>query len=143
VTSPSPFSPALLGDRGRDFALLVNRDNKAVRYVSGQTHGYLELTLTREAGEARFIAVDTVQAEDYRVFEQARFRLKRDAEGRVSLARTVSVLRGPRAREIRERCSPVARDRFQHLFKAWAALPAGEASSTCMAAIRLAGEFGH
>ncbi|MFN7056276.1 alkaline phosphatase D family protein [Hyphomonas sp.] len=87
VTSPSPFSPALLGDRGRDFALLVNRDNKAVRYVSGQTHGYLELTLTPEAGEARFIAVDTVQAEQYRVFEQARFRLNRSADGEVSLAR--------------------------------------------------------
>jgi len=96
VTAPSPFSPSLVGERGRDLALLVNRDNKAVRYVSGQTHGYIELTLTQDEGLARYIAVDTVKAEEYRVFEQARFALKRGHDGRISLAR-------PRGLGLRER----------------------------------------
>lgn len=73
VTAPSPFSPELVGERGRDLALLVNRDNEAVRYVSGQTLGYVELTLTQDEGVARYIAVDTVKAEEYRALEQARF----------------------------------------------------------------------
>lgn len=87
VTAPSPFSPELVGARGRDLALLVNRENRAVRYVNGQTHGYLELTLTPQAARARYMAVDTVKAAGYRVFEQARFSVTRGPGGQLKLGR--------------------------------------------------------
>ena len=81
VTSPSALSPRLLGPRGRDFALLLTRDNPDVRYVSGESHGYLDLVLTPSAGQARLISVDTVTSPDYGVFQEAQFGLRRQ-EGR-------------------------------------------------------------
>lgn len=80
VSAPSALGPRLIGGRSRDLALLVTRENPSVRYVSGETHGYLDLELGLSEGMARFLAVDTVAGPDYRVFEQARFRLSRTNE---------------------------------------------------------------
>ena len=95
VTAPSAFSPELLGPRARDFALLVNRANPAVRYVNGTRHGYLELTLEPDRAEARFMAVDTVADQTYRVAEQARFAVPKRGGG--------LALRRPRGLGLRER----------------------------------------
>lgn len=86
VSAPSAIGPRLIGERAGDLCLLIARDNPAVRYVSGATHGYLDLDLGRTEGEARYVAVDTVAAPRYRVFEQARFRIRR-AAGRLKVDR--------------------------------------------------------
>ncbi|MDX2233049.1 MAG: alkaline phosphatase D family protein [Hyphomonadaceae bacterium] len=84
VTATSAFSPANLGARADDFALLVNRDNPAVRYVSGATHGYIDLTLTRDRADAVFRAVETIARPAAHTFRQAAFRVTR-GNGRLSL----------------------------------------------------------
>ncbi len=95
VSAPSALGPRLIGNRSRDLALLVTRDNPSVRYVSGETHGYLDLELGPEEGMARFMAVDSIAGPDYRVSEQARFRLSRK-EGQLETG-------GPRGLGLRQR----------------------------------------
>jgi phosphodiesterase/alkaline phosphatase D-like protein len=76
VTSPSPYRKSFLGGKGAEYALLTNQENKDVRYLSGEDHGFIDLTLTREAATARFIAVDTVEAPAYNAFEKAAFTIR-------------------------------------------------------------------
>jgi len=87
VTSPSPYAPSFLGGRGADYALLTNRDNPAVRYLSGATHGYIDLTLTPEAADARFVAVDTILEPTYQPLLEAGFKVKR-RDGTLAFADT-------------------------------------------------------
>lgn len=77
VTSPSPYRKSFLGGKGAEYALLTNQENKDVRYLSGEDHGFIDLTLTREAATARFIAVDTIEATQYNVFEKAAFTIRK------------------------------------------------------------------
>ncbi|MEO0398199.1 MAG: alkaline phosphatase D family protein [Pseudomonadota bacterium] len=75
VTSPSPYRPEFLGGKGAEYALLTNRDNKAVRYLSGESHGYIDLAVGRETAEARYMAVDTIESRAYNAYEQAAFTI--------------------------------------------------------------------
>ncbi|HBK91579.1 MAG TPA: alkaline phosphatase [Parvularcula sp.] len=75
VTSPSPYRKSFLGGKGAEYALLTNQENKDVRYISGEDHGFIDLTLTREEAKARFIAVDTIEAPSYNAFEKAAFTI--------------------------------------------------------------------
>lgn len=77
VSSPSPYRKSFLGGKGAEYALLTGKDNKDVRYISGEDHGYISLTITREAVDASFIAVDTIEAPQYRSFEKAAFTIKK------------------------------------------------------------------
>ncbi|MFN3959711.1 MAG: alkaline phosphatase D family protein [Parvularculaceae bacterium] len=77
VTSPSPYRKSFLGGKGAEYALLTNQENKDVRYLSGEDHGYIDLTLTREEARARFIAVDTVESPRYNAFEKAAFTIRK------------------------------------------------------------------
>lgn len=77
VTSPSPYRKSFLGGKGAEYALLTNQENADVRYLSGEDHGYIDLTLTREAATARFIAVDTIEAPAYNAFEKAAFTIRK------------------------------------------------------------------
>jgi phosphodiesterase/alkaline phosphatase D-like protein len=77
VTSPSPYRRAFLGGKGAEYALLTNQENRDVRYISGEDHGYIDLTLTRDETKARFMAVDTVEATDYKAFEKAAFTIRK------------------------------------------------------------------
>ena len=77
VTSPSPYRADFLGGKGADYALLTNRDNKDVRYLSGENHGFIDLTVGREEARAVFRAVDTVEAPSYNAFDKAAFTVKR------------------------------------------------------------------
>lgn len=77
VTSPSPYRKSFLGGKGAEYALLTNQVNPDVRYISGEDHGFIDLTLTREAATARFIAVDTVEAPAYTAFEKAAFTIRK------------------------------------------------------------------
>lgn len=76
ITSPSPYRKAFLGGKGAEYALLTNKVNKSVRYISGEDHGYIELELRRDGADARFVAVDTIEGPDYNAFEKAAFSIK-------------------------------------------------------------------
>ena len=78
VTSPSPYNKNFLGGKGAEYALLTNRDNKAVRYLSGESHGYIDLNVGRNEAHARFMAVDTVESPNYNAFEKAAFTITRE-----------------------------------------------------------------
>ena len=86
VSAPSALGERLIGERARDLALLVTRDNPAVRYVSGEGHGYIDLDLAEGRGTARFVAVDNVAGPAYSAGVQAEFRLTRE-EGRLRVSR--------------------------------------------------------
>ena len=77
VTSPSPYRKAFLGGKGEEYALLTGRDNKDVRYINGEDHGYIDLHVTREKASADFVAVDTIEATDYGVFVKCGFDVKK------------------------------------------------------------------
>ncbi|MEL7486798.1 MAG: alkaline phosphatase D family protein [Pseudomonadota bacterium] len=77
VTSPSPYRRDFLGGKGAEYALLTNRENKSVRYLSGENHGFIKLDVAHDAIEARFMAVDTIEAPSYNAFEQAGFRIEK------------------------------------------------------------------
>lgn len=77
VTSPSPYRKSFLGGKGAEYALLTNQVNKDVRYISGEDHGFIDLTLTRDEAKARFVAVDTVEAPAYNAFEKAAFTIRK------------------------------------------------------------------
>lgn len=77
VTSPSPYRAEFLDGKGAEYALLTNRDNADVRYLSGENHGFIELEIGRDAVRARFMAVDTVESRNYNAFEKAAFDIGR------------------------------------------------------------------
>ena len=77
VTSPSPYRKSFLGGRGERYALLTNKENKAVRYLSGEDHGYIDLAIRRDGAQAKFMAVDTVETAAYTAFEKASFKIRR------------------------------------------------------------------
>ena len=81
VTSPSPYRPDFLGGKGSDYALLTNRENKAVRYLSGEHHGYIHLTINRTNARAEFRAVDTVEKVNYNAYVKASFDIERTSNG--------------------------------------------------------------
>ena len=77
VTSPSPYRREFLGGKGAEYALLTNRDNKDVRYLSGESHGYIDLTITHEAARAEFVGVDTIESRNYNGFTKVAFDIKK------------------------------------------------------------------
>ena len=82
VTSPSPYDVSFLGGKGAEYALLTNQKNKDVRYLNGESHGYIDLTVTPDRALARFMAVDNILSESYNSFEQAAFTI--DKKGGVA-----------------------------------------------------------
>ncbi|MEM8771904.1 MAG: alkaline phosphatase D family protein [Pseudomonadota bacterium] len=81
VTSPSPYQNNFLGGKGEDYALLVNRDNEDIRYLTGENHGFIDLTVERNSARAVFRAVDTVETTNYNAFEKAAFEIVRNDNG--------------------------------------------------------------
>lgn len=81
ITSPSPFGRSFLGGKGDDYALLVNKDNRDVRYLSGQNHGFILLTVMKDRAQADYMAVDTIESPNYNAFVKASFDIRRTAEG--------------------------------------------------------------
>ena len=77
VTSPSPYRPEFLGGKGADYALLTNRENQDVRYLSGASHGFIDLTINRDTARAVFHAVDTIETPNYNAYVQAAFDIDR------------------------------------------------------------------
>ncbi|MEM6414418.1 MAG: alkaline phosphatase D family protein [Pseudomonadota bacterium] len=90
VTSPSSYNNSFLGGKGSDYALLTNRENKSVRYLSGESHGYIDLEVNRENAEAKFMAVDTVEDQSYNAFQQAAFNITK-SNGTAKFQRTAGL----------------------------------------------------
>jgi len=81
VTSPSPYRPEFLDGKGAEYALLTNQENKDVRFLSGDSHGFIDLEVKRKHATASFIAVDTIAGPDYHAMRRARFEITRTAKG--------------------------------------------------------------
>lgn len=81
VTSPSPFRREFLGGKGAEYALLTNKENKCVRYLSGENHGYISLEIGRDHAVARFVAVDNIESPNYNAFDQATFKITKAKDG--------------------------------------------------------------
>jgi len=79
VTSPSPYRKEFLGGKGDQFALLTNRDNDDVRYLSGEHHGYIDLEVTHDSLRAEYVAVDTIESRDYNAFTKVAFDIEKKA----------------------------------------------------------------
>ncbi|WDI32315.1 alkaline phosphatase D family protein [Hyphococcus flavus] len=77
VTSPSPYRKDFLGGKGAEYALLTNRDNEDVRYLSGEHHGFIHLTVTKESARAEFRAVDTIESGNYNGFTKVAFDIEK------------------------------------------------------------------
>ena len=77
ITSPSPYRSEFLGGKGAEYALLTNRDNKDVRYLSGESHGYIDLTITHDGARAEFIGVDTIESRNYNGFTKVAFDIEK------------------------------------------------------------------
>lgn len=81
VTSPSPYAKSFLGGRGAEYALLTNRENPDVRYLSGEDHGYIDLKITADRARAEYVAVDTIERGSYNAFTKVAFNIKRGRKG--------------------------------------------------------------
>ena len=77
VSSPSPYRKEFLGGKGAEYALLTGQDNEDVRYISGEDHGYIALTVARDEVDARFVAVSTIESPHYDAFEKAGFTIRK------------------------------------------------------------------
>ncbi|MBI1393196.1 MAG: alkaline phosphatase [Alphaproteobacteria bacterium] len=77
VSSPSPYRPEFLGGKGAEYALLTNQENPSVRYLSGASHGYIDLEVRRDGVDARFMAVDTIESTNYNAYQQAAFSIRK------------------------------------------------------------------
>ncbi len=95
VTSPSPYRKEFLAGKGAEYALLTNKGNKAVRYISGEHHGYIDLYVRRDRVDARFMAIDSVETPDYNSFEKAAFTItQKDGRAQFSDADGLSFREG-------------------------------------------------
>ena len=56
-----------------------------MRYLNGENHGYIELEITPNKANARYIAIDTITSPEYNAFEKAAFTIsKRGGAARFS-----------------------------------------------------------
>ena len=81
VTSPSPYRNEFLGGKGAEYSLLTNRDNKDVRFLSGEYHGFINLTIMRDAARAEFVGVDNIESSAYNAFTHVAFDIKKTTNG--------------------------------------------------------------
>ncbi len=77
ITSPS--ESAYFTEAGIDFAAGVRARNRHVKWLDGNHHGFLVLTLTREKAEAEFVAVSNIATPDYQVTRAAAFGIAAEA----------------------------------------------------------------
>lgn len=71
ITSPSESS--YFTQAGVDFAGGVRARNGHVKWLDGEHHGFIVLTLTKEAANAEFVAVSTVASSSYETTRAAAF----------------------------------------------------------------------
>jgi len=77
VSSPSPYREEFLGGKGREYAMLTNRENRDVRFLNGEGHGYIDLLIEPDGAEAQFMAVDNILSTDYNAYRKAAFKISK------------------------------------------------------------------
>ncbi|NHK29667.1 alkaline phosphatase [Parvularcula flava] len=78
VTASAAFSPGSYGGKGSEYAQSLIADNRGVRFVSGEGHGYIDLTVTPDTVEAIFKTVSTVKSPEYQVSDYAEFKVRQN-----------------------------------------------------------------
>ena len=81
VTSPSPYAKSFLNGRGAEYALLTNQLNSDVRYLNGENHGFIDLTITKKRARALFVGVDTIESPRYSASTKVAFDIKKTKRG--------------------------------------------------------------
>ncbi|WP_304070674.1 alkaline phosphatase D family protein [Maricaulis maris] len=81
VTSPSPFSS--FKAPGVDYGKLMVEANDDVGHCNMEDHGYIRLTLTRDAADAEFIKVSDILTRDYRAGIESQWRVRPAVNGEV------------------------------------------------------------
>ena len=75
VTANAAFAPDSYGGKGRKYAHSLIADNRDVRFVSGEGHGYIDLIVTPKTVEATFKTVSTVKSPAYTVTDYTEFTI--------------------------------------------------------------------
>ncbi|RKQ94198.1 alkaline phosphatase D family protein [Maricaulis maris] len=88
VTSPSPFSG--FKAPGVDYGQMMIDANPDVGHCNMEDHGYIRLTLTRDAADAEFIKVSDILTRDYRAGVESAWRIHPAEGGDVAAAERVS-----------------------------------------------------
>ena len=73
----SPGTGAYFGDASADFSAKLNAKNDDVVYHNLDYHGYIDLTLNHETGQANFVSVDTIYKTDYKAFTSKSFKIEK------------------------------------------------------------------
>lgn len=81
VTSPSEFE--YVKAPGVDFGRMTVERNEQILHHEVYKKGYVHLTLTREAAEAEFVAVSTIESRDFTTSVDSRWRVPRTDGGPV------------------------------------------------------------
>jgi len=78
VTSvTSPGIEMFFGEIAPDFSRRLREKNDAIVYHNTDNHGYLDVTLTHEIGQANFVAVDTIYKPDYKAFVSKSLKIEK------------------------------------------------------------------
>ena len=75
VTASAAFAPGSYGGKGLEYGQSLIADNRDVRFVSGEGHGYIALVVTPETVEAIFKTVSTVKSPEFTVSDYAAFKI--------------------------------------------------------------------
>jgi len=73
----SPGTGAYFGEASADFSARLNAKNDDVIYHNLESHGYIDLSLNRESGQANFVSVDTIYKTDYKAFTSKSFKIEK------------------------------------------------------------------
>lgn len=69
----SPGASTYFGPEGATYSRLLNERNSMVAHHDPDGKGYIDLMLSKDGAEARFVSVDTILSTDYTTQTQARF----------------------------------------------------------------------
>ncbi len=73
----SPGTGAYFGEAAADFSAKLNAKNGDVIYHNMSHHGYIDLSLNQESGQANFVSIDTIYKKDYKAFTSKSFMIKK------------------------------------------------------------------
>ena len=77
VSAGAAFSRESYGGKGAEYARFLTEENDDVRFVSGESNGFIDLRIERDGATAVYRGVDTVESEDYQSLVRAQFEITR------------------------------------------------------------------
>jgi len=73
----SPGAGTYFGESASDFSAKLNAKNDDIIYHNLDHHGYIDLTLDRNKGQANFVSVDTIYKTEYKAFTSKSFTIEK------------------------------------------------------------------